>query len=150
MDLIAIAQPVRTTAWAAYILAFLVLLVGIDVNILCVDVLRVFPLLVTTTAVAVVAFLGGRRPALLTGGLLWLFSQYYLVVPAYDLKVTSPTFYVSFLFFTVSCAATILPMDGMLARNARLQTNEASLKRLNDELEQRVAERTATLIDAQG
>ena len=149
MDLIALAQPLRRTAGAAYAVAGLVLLVGIGVNILFVDVLRVFPLLVTTTAVAVVAFLGGRWPALLTGSLLWLFSQYYLVAPAFDLKVTSPTFYVSFLFFAASCAANILPMDGMFASNARLQTSEASLKHLNSELDRRVTERTVTLLDAQ-
>ena len=60
MNITAVAKPIRTRPWAAYLVAFAMTLVGVGATELFTDSLRPFPLLMATMAVTVVAFLGGR------------------------------------------------------------------------------------------
>ncbi len=149
MNIIAIAQPVRTRLWAAYLVATLMTLFAVGANKLFVEALQPFPLLMATMATTVVAFLGGRGPAVLTAILTEASAQYHLLAPFNTSALTSPAFYIGILFYAGLCAIVILLMHGMFSTNEALQVSETSLKRLNDELEQRVAVRTATLVEAQ-
>ena len=149
MNIIALARPVRTRRWAAYLIALLVTLVAVGTNKLFASALDPFPLLMAMMATTVVAFLGGRGPAIVTASLSEIISLYRRLAPFDGSTLMSPAVYIGVLFFVILCAVVILLMHGMFTANEALQASEASLIGLNDDLERRVADRTATLVEAQ-
>ena len=148
MNIMTIAQPIQSRSWLAYVLAVVMAVAGIAVYELCAGTLHAFPFLLPVTAVTIVAFLGGRGPAILTAILSELFIQYY-VLPPYGFALAWPSGYIGVVFYTALCAIIIFLMQGMFVAHAALQASEISLQRLNDRLEQRVNERTATIVEAQ-
>ena len=149
MNIIAFAQPIQSRPWVAYPLAVLVTLVEIGVYNLFAGTLQAFPFLLPITAVTVVAFLGGRGPAILTAVLSDLFVQYYVVPPFHTFALTWPSGYIGIFFYLALAAIIIFLMHGMFAALAAQQATEAALQSLNDELEVRVNDRTASLVEAQ-
>ncbi len=149
MNLIELAQPVRRSRPLAYILAATMTGLGAGADILFADTFRSFPLLIGTTVVTAAAFLGGRGPAVLAAVLSEVFAQYYFIIPGGGFVLTSSSFYIGLVFYAFLCAVIILPVHGMFAANAALHASQASLTWFNDQLEQRIAERTATLVEAQ-
>ena len=77
MILIRIADPVRRRPWAGYLLALVALLVEFGGFGLYMETLRDFPFLLPVTAVTVVAFFGGWKPATLVA----LASEPFLLSP---------------------------------------------------------------------
>ena len=149
MNILAVAQPIRKRPWAAYLTAVVVALIGTGAIIAFTAALQPFPLLVAAATVALVAFLGGRGPAILTAILSELAAQYYLVAPVNSFALSSPTLYIGLLFYVGLCVIIISLTSGMFQANAALENSQALLRRSNDDLEQRIADRTATLVEAQ-
>ena len=149
MSILTAARPIRSRPWAAYVVAVLVTLLGVAVILAFASALQPFPLVVAAASVTVVAFLGGRGPAILTAALSELAAQYFLVAPVSSFALSSPSLYVGLLFYVGLCAIIISLMQGLFSANDALHVSEASLQSLNDDLERRISERTATLVSAQ-
>ena len=149
MSILTAARPIRSRPWAAYVVAVLVTLLGVAVILAFASALQPFPLVVAAASVTVVAFLGGRGPAILTAALSELTAQYFLVAPVSSFALSSPSLYVGLLFYVGLCAIIISLMQGLFSANDALHVSEASLQSLNDDLERRISERTATLVSAQ-
>ena len=145
MNLMTIAEPVRRRRGAAYGLAVLLTLVEFGGFSLYVDTLRDFPFLLPVTAVTIVAFFGGWGPATLVALASEPYLQYYVIPPVGSFALTWPSGYIGIAFYLLVCAIIVALMHGLFAAHGTLQLTERSLQRLNDELEGRVAERTATL-----
>ena len=148
MNLTALAQPVRSSRPLAYLAALVLTAVGAGANILFASTLQSLPLVMAMMMVTASAFLGGRGPAVLAAVLSAIFAQYYFILPGNGYALTSSV-YIGFVFYVCLCAVIIVPVHGMVTANAALQASRDSLTRLNDQLEQRIAERTATLVEAQ-
>lgn len=149
MNIMMIAQPVRSRPGVAYMLAILTTLLEFGGLHLFGGVLRDFPFLMPVTAVTIVAFLGGAGPATLTAALSELYVQYFLIGPTRSFAIAWPSGYIGIAFYIFLCAIIILLMQGMFNSHAALQATQTSLQRLNGDLERRVTERTATLVAAQ-
>ncbi len=148
MNVIAIAQPVRSRAALPYLFAVSAAAVAIVIYTLFAQTLQAYPFLLPVTAVTLVAFFGGSGPAVLTALLSEVVIQLYIVRPGHSFAVEWPVGYIGLLFYATLCGIIIFLMHGMFAANAALQTTEASLQKLNDDLERRVGERTASLVQA--
>ena len=149
MNIMMVAQPIQSRPWAAFGVAILTTLLEIGFYHLFSSTLQAFPFLLPVTAVTVVAFLCGRWPAILTAFLSDLFVQYYVLPPYDSFWPQWPSGYIGIGFYLSLCAIIIFLMHGMFAALRALQISEASLQGLNDQLEHRVHERTATLVEAQ-
>lgn len=149
MNVMTLAQPIQRRLGVAYPLAILVTLLEIGCYHLFATALQAFPFLLPVMAVTVVAFLGGRGPAVLTAVLSDLFVQYYVLPPYDSFWPIWPSGYIGILFYLVLCSIIVFLMHGMFAAHKALLDSEMSLQRLNDDLEQRVTERTANLVEAQ-
>ena len=149
MNILSIAQPIRKRPWAAYLTAVLVTLIGIGAIFAFANALQIFPLLVAAASVTTVAFFGGRGPAILTAILSAIAAQHILIAPIDSFALTSPRFYIGASFYVGLCTIIISLMDGMFSANAALEVSQALLQQMNGLLEQRISERTATLVTAQ-
>ena len=145
----AVIRALRRRRWAAYLVAVLLTLVGFGVKRLFADALQPFPLLVATMVVTLVAFLGGRGPAVLSAVLSELSAQYQLLAPFDADAFASSSLYIGIAFYAALCAIIISLMHGLSSANVALLSSRAALQTLNDGLEKRIAERTARLVEAQ-
>ena len=148
MNVTTIAQPVRSRVAVAYLIAVSATVVAIFAYNLFAQTLQAYPFLLPVTAVTLVAFFGGTIPAALTGLVSELIIQYTIVRPDRGFTIEWPSGYIGLLFYAVLCGIIIFLMHGLFSAHAAVQATEASLQKLNDDLERRVGERTASLLQA--
>ena len=145
MNVMTLVQPVRDRAGAAYLLAAMALgleWIGFE---LFGETLRDFPFLLPLTAVTLVAFLGGLRPSILTAAVSEVLAQYYVLGPGRSFAIVWPWGLVGIAFYLSLAGIIISLMHGMMKALTALQVSQASLRKLNDDLELRVTERTLAL-----
>jgi signal transduction histidine kinase/CheY-like chemotaxis protein len=89
------------------------------------------------------------RPALLeaqaTAVLGGLLSNYFLIPPEGDLRLTWPSGVIAMGFYVFTVTVIVGLIQGMIWASERQRASDEALRRLNAELEARVAERTAAL-----
>ena len=91
------------------------------------------------------AFLGGLGPGVLAAVLGGLLSNYFLIPPEGDLRLTWPSGVIAMGFYVFTVTVIVGLIQGMIWASERQRASDEALRRLNAELEARVAERTAAL-----
>lgn len=140
MDLYMATEPLRARPWIGYLLAIVLPLVGLAIPVGVGDALEGFPFITFFPAVLVATYLGGWRPAIVATAFSGGLSSYYLREPANSFA-SDPAEVAGLAFFVVVSTIII----GLVHSMHRART---ALARANEVLEQRVAERTRELVEA--
>ena len=145
MNFFAAAAVIRSRPWIGYPLAVGLSLAALWIRFAAGDLLVGFPFLTFFSAVALSAFLGGLGPGVLAAVLGGLLSDYFLIPPEGDLRLTWPSGVIAMGFYVFTVTVIVGLIQGMIWASERQRASDEALRRLNAELEARVAERTAAL-----
>ena len=145
MNLIAATETFRARRVQGYALAILFSLLALFIRFRLGGALSGSPFLTFFGAVVLAAFLGGLGPGLLAAALSGLLADYYLIAPVGSLAVTWPSGWIAMAFYALTTGTMVALMHGMFVNHAAQMESQRALRRLNDELERRVAERTMAL-----
>ena len=143
MNFFAAADVIRSRPWIGYPLAVCLSLAALSIRFGAGDLLVGFPFLTFFSAVVLSAFLGGLGPGVLAAVLGGLLSNYFLIPPEGDLRLTWPSGVIGMGFYVFTVTVIVGLIQGMIWASERQRTSDEALRRLNAELEARVAERTA-------
>jgi signal transduction histidine kinase/CheY-like chemotaxis protein len=145
MNFFAAAAVIRSRPWIGYPLAVGLSLAALSIRFGAGDLLVGFPFLTFFSAVVLSAFLGGLGPGVLAAVLGGLLSNYFLIPPEGDLRLTWPSGVIGMGFYVFTVTVIVGLIQGMIWASERQRASDEALRRLNAELEARVAERTAAL-----
>jgi signal transduction histidine kinase/CheY-like chemotaxis protein len=145
MNFFAAADVIRSRPWIGYPLAVGLSLAALWIRFAAGDLLVGFPFLTFFSAVVLSAFLGGLGPGVLAAVLGGLLSNYFLIPPEGDLRLTWPSGVIAMGFYVFTVTVIVGLIQGMIWASERQRASDEALRRLNAELEARVAERTAAL-----
>jgi signal transduction histidine kinase/CheY-like chemotaxis protein len=145
MNFFAAADVIRSKPWIGYPLAAGLSLAALWIRFAAGDLLVGFPFLTFFSAVVLSAFLGGLGPGVLAAVLGGLLSNYFLIPPEGDLRLTWPSGVIGMGFYVFTVTVIVGLIQGMIWASERQRASDEALRRLNAELEARVAERTAAL-----
>ena len=145
MNFFAAAAVIRSRPWIGYPLAVGLSLAALWIRFAAGDLLVGFPFLTFFSAVVLSAFLGGLGPGVLAAVLGGLLSNYFLIPPEGDLRLTWPSGVIGMGFYVFTVTVIVGLIQGMIWASERQRASDEALRRLNAELEARVAERTAAL-----
>jgi signal transduction histidine kinase/CheY-like chemotaxis protein len=145
MNFIAATDVIRSRAWIGYPVAVGLSLAALWIRFGAGDLLVGFPFLTFFSAVALSAFLGGLGPGVLAAVLGGLLSDYFLIPPEGDLRLTWPSGVIAMGFYVFTVTVIVGLIQGMIWASERQRASDEALRRLNAELEARVAERTTAL-----
>ena len=145
MNFFAAAAVIRSRPWIGYPLAVGLSLAALWIRFAAGDLLVGFPFLTCFSAVVLSAFLGGLGPGVLAAVLGGLLSNYFLIPPEGDLRLTWPSGVIAMGFYVFTVTVIVGLIQGMIWASERQRASDEALRRLNAELEARVAERTAAL-----
>jgi signal transduction histidine kinase/CheY-like chemotaxis protein len=145
MNFFAAAAVIRSRPWIGYPLAVGLSLAALWIRFAAGDLLVGFPFLTFFSAVVLSAFLGGLGPGVLAAVLGGLLSNYFLIPPEGDLRLTWPSGVIAMGFYVFTVTVIVGLIQGMIWASERQRASDEALRRLNAELEARVAERTAAL-----
>ena len=145
MNFFAATDVIRSRPWIGYPLAVGLSLAALWIRFGAGDLLVGFPFLTFFSAVVLSAFLGGLGPGVLAAVLGGLLSNYFLIPPEGDLRLTWPSGVIAMGFYVFTVTVIVGLIQGMIWASERQRASDEALRRLNAELEARVAERTAAL-----
>jgi signal transduction histidine kinase/CheY-like chemotaxis protein len=145
MNFFAAADVIRSKPWIGYPLAAGLSLAALWIRFAAGDLLVGFPFLTFFSAVVLSAFLGGLGPGVLAAVLGGLLSNYFLIPPEGDLRLTWPSGVIGMGFYVFTVTVIVGLIQGMIWASERQRASDEALRRLNAELEARIAERTAAL-----
>ena len=145
MNFFAAADVIRSRPWIGYPLAVGLSLAALWIRFAAGDLLVGFPFLTFFSAVVLSAFLGGLGPGVLAAVLGGLLSNYFLIPPEGDLRLTWPSGVIAMGFYVFTVTVIVGLIQGMIWASERQRASDEALRRFNAELEARVAERTAAL-----
>jgi signal transduction histidine kinase/CheY-like chemotaxis protein len=140
-----VAGRVRSRPLLGHALAVAFSLIGLGVRYGIGDVLTGFPFVVFFPAVILAAYLGGLWPGVTAGVLCGLLSDYFFLAPIHSLALSWPTGVIAMGFYVCTVVTIVTLMTAMISAQAQQAQSDAALRALNDELELRIAERTADL-----
>jgi signal transduction histidine kinase/ActR/RegA family two-component response regulator len=109
------------------------------------DLLTGYPFVVFFPAVLLAAYLGGLWPGVTASVLCGVLADYFFLTPTRSLSLSWPTGVVAMSMYGLTVATTVVLMTAMIRAQAQQVRSDAALRALNDELELRIAERTAAL-----
>ena len=107
-----------------------------------------YPFLTFFPAILLATLLSGRKGGIICAILSTMFAWYFLIEPKNSFAVTWPSGSIALLAFAAIAGTIVAVIDGMSRAFVRAQESELEYARLNAELEQRVAARTAELMTA--
>lgn len=145
MNFFAAADVIRSRPWIGYPLAVGLSLAALWIRFAAGDRLVGAPFVTFFSAVVLSAFLGGLGPGVLAAVLGGLLSNYFLIPPEGDLRLTWPSGVIAMGFYVFTVTVIVGLIQGMIWALERQRASDEALRRLNAELEARVAERTAAL-----
>ncbi len=145
MNLISSSQPFRAKRWPGYLLAVGLSLLALWIRFRIGPSLAGFPFLTFFPAVVIAAFLGGLGPGIVAAVLSGVLARYYLIEPAGQFVLAWPSGAIALGFYAFTTGTIVALMHGILVAHEVQARNETELRRLNAELADRVAERTAAL-----
>jgi signal transduction histidine kinase len=140
------AHVLREHAWLGYAFAILTSIAAMYIRVLLSGVLEGFPFITFFVALVLTAFIFGWRAGTLCAVLGGFVSGYLLLPPDWSLTTTHGlSNWVGMGFYIVLTSVILLLTAAMHRGFAEYAIDVESRRRLNDELEARVAERTAEL-----
>jgi PAS domain S-box-containing protein len=113
MNLLSFASRVRSHVWIGYLLAVLLSLLALWIRFELGEALSGFPFLTFFGAVFLVAFLGGKYPALLTVAITALMADYYLIEPTGTLAMELPSGAIALGFYFLITGTVIALIDSL-------------------------------------
>ncbi len=146
MSIFELTDPLRRRRWLGYLIAVLLSLASLGIRLALGDRLIGFPFLTFYPAVLVAAFVGGRGPGLVAAALSGALAWYYLVEPVNVFGFSTIGDYLAVGLYVFVTVSLVLLVHGMNRAYGLLLQSEAERAALNAELEQRVEERTAELL----
>ncbi len=145
MDIISTTRSLRSRAVIGYPLAIAATLAALLLRRYFNQSLDSSPYLTFLPAIALATLVGGRGAGIFSVVLSAALAQYFLISPLYSFEGMFSGDVQPLVTYALSAAAIIALIDLMCrAHEARLES-ERVLQRMNEELETRVAERTAAL-----
>ncbi|OYY58378.1 MAG: hypothetical protein B7Y61_24755, partial [Rhizobiales bacterium 35-66-30] len=145
MKLAGLSEAVRARPWFSYLLAVMLSALALLVRLAAGDVFAGYPFITFIPVICLVAFLGGFWPGMLAAVLGGLMVAYYLVTPQDGFGLDWPSDYVAMLFYGLTALLIIALTSSLLAALQHRKASDEALRRLNAELEARIAERTSEL-----
>jgi signal transduction histidine kinase len=140
------AHVLREHAWLGYAFAVLTSIAAMYVRVLLSGVLEGFPFITFFGALVFTAFIFGWRSGVVCGVLGGIISGYFLLQPDWSLTTSHGiSNWIGMCFYVVLTSVILLATAGMHRGFAEYAMDVESRRRLNAELEARVAERTAEL-----
>ena len=140
MDLYKATDSLRARRWIGYLLAVGGSFAALAIRFAVGDVLEGYPFITFIPVVLVVAYLGGWVPGIVATALSAVLASRYLIHSAQG-PTLGPSELVGLAFFAAVCGIIVGLVHTMLTVRGRLAA-------ANEELEQRVADRTRELVDA--
>jgi signal transduction histidine kinase/ActR/RegA family two-component response regulator len=145
MDLFAQTEEIRRNSVAGYVIAVALAVAALAVRFAIGSALTGFSFITFFPAILVAAYLGGFRAGALCLALSTALSWYYLVEPEQSFELVWPSGYLAIGFFLFTAGLIVLLVSAMNSAYARLRLVERDRAQLNEQLEQRVEERTREL-----
>ncbi|MET0534274.1 MAG: response regulator [Steroidobacter sp.] len=140
------AHFLREHAWLGYAFAILTSAAAMYVRVLLSGVLEGFPFITFFVALVFTAFVFGWRPGLLCAVLGGIISAYFLLPPEWSPTVREGiSNWIGMGFYVVLTSVILLLTAAMHRGFAEYASDAEHRQLLNDQLETRVAERTAEL-----
>ena len=140
------AHVLREHAWLGYAFAVVTSAAAMYVRVLLSGVLEGFPFITFFGALVFTAFIFGWRPGVVCGVLGGIISGYFLLQPDWSLTTShGVSNWIGMSFYVLLTSVILLATAGMHRGFAEYAMDVERRRRLNDELEARVAERTAEL-----
>jgi signal transduction histidine kinase/CheY-like chemotaxis protein len=140
------AHVLREHAWLGYAFAVVTSAAAMYVRVLLSGVLEGFPFITFFAAIVVTAFVFGWRAGALCGVLGGIIAGYFLLPPNWTLTTHyGMSNWIGMTFYVVLTSVILLLTAAMHRGFAEYALDVEHRRRLNDELEARVAERTAEL-----
>ena len=139
------SQFLREHIWLGYAFAVLATTAAMYVRVLLSGVLEGFPFITFFVAIVLTAFVFGWRAGLLSAALGGAIAGYFLLTPEWSLSGAGLSNWIGIGFYVV-LSGVILVLTAAMHRGFAEYAHDNRQRRIaNDELEARVAERTAEL-----
>ena len=145
MDLVSLTQPLRDRRWFGYIFGLFAVLIAYGVRIKLGDAALKFPFVIFIPPVVLAAFLGGWRPGVAAAALAGVIANLTLIAPPGSILPAWPDGWIAMGFYVLTISIDIALIYAMTTAFTRAAGAEGDLRLLNEELEQRVANRTEAL-----
>lgn len=139
---------VRQRPLAGYTIAVGMAAAGLIGRLLLGRMLLGFPFITFTPAVLFAAYIAGSRAGFACAAISAALAWYFLLDPVGSFVLTWPHGPIAILMFLINASLIVLVVSGMRRGYHRLLLIEEERSRLNLQLEQRVAERTRELSQA--
>jgi signal transduction histidine kinase/ActR/RegA family two-component response regulator len=145
MDLFARTEGIRRNRLAGFAIAIALAVAALAVRLAIGSALTGFSFITFFPAVLLATYLGGFRAGALCLAISTALAWYYLVEPAHSFHLSWPSGYLAIGFFLFTAGLIVVLVSAMNGAYARLSAVERDRARLNEQLEQRVEERTREL-----
>ena len=137
----------RQSPWIGYVAGSTLATLAILIRFAIGDALQGFPFLTFFPAVVLTSFVFGWRAGALCSVLGGLLSWFYLIEPPGSFGLIWPSGPIALLFYAFT-TGIIVGLTGVMQQSfADFEASQRALSKLNDELENRVAVRTAQLAE---
>ena len=137
----------RQSPWIGYVAGSTLATLAILIRFAIGDALQGFPFLTFFPAVVLTSFVFGWRAGALCSVLGGLLSWFYLIEPPGSFGLIWPSGPIALLFYAFT-TGIIVGLTGVMQQSfADFEASQRALSKLNDELENRVALRTAQLAE---
>jgi K+-sensing histidine kinase KdpD len=148
VDIFTATQPLRASAWFAYLTAIVAPVIALQIRFATGSALIGSPFLTFFPAVLIAAFLGGWVPGVIAALLSAVLTAYFLIDPLDSFSINGTSGWIAQDFFLAVSATIIGLVHSLNAATARLAAAGHELRRVNEALERRVDERTRDLAEA--
>ncbi|OYX68493.1 MAG: hybrid sensor histidine kinase/response regulator [Rhizobiales bacterium 32-66-11] len=145
MTFTGLSEAVRARPWLGYLLAVVLTTLALLVRLAASEVLAGYPFITFIPVICLVAFLGGFWPGMLAAALGGLMVAYYLISPQDGFGLDWPSGYVAMMIYALTALLIIALTSSLLSALRNRKASDEALRRLNAELETRIAERTSEL-----
>ncbi len=145
MNLFTMTQALRDRPWFGYLFGFVAVLLSLAIRLALGDTALKFPFVIFIPPVVLTTFLGGVRPGIAAALFAGLIADLTLIAPAGAVWPLWPDGWLAMGFYGLTISIDIALIQGMITAFQRAGAAEHELRLLNEDLEHRVAERTAAL-----
>jgi signal transduction histidine kinase len=139
---------IRERPWMSYGISVLACLTGLLARLALGRHLAGAPFLSFIPAIVVASMAGGRGPGILAVAISAVLADYFFILPI-DFTQLWPNGWVIMIAFFIITSTIVVAVDAAMTSTLHLTRATQSLRAANDNLEARIAERTAELMAAQ-
>jgi signal transduction histidine kinase/CheY-like chemotaxis protein len=145
LDLFKLTQPLRDKLWFGYVFALISIAAAFGVRLALGPAALKFPFIIFLTPVVLTTFLGGLRAGVFAAVVAGVLSDLTLIAPPGSLLPRWPDGWIAMAFYVLTVGVDVAIIHGMTVAFGRASAAEDNLTLLNEQLEQRVTERTDAL-----